>query len=170
MKKIRFIFFVFIATIVGVCGSSQTYSEEKQNSVFESFLDLFPELNLPFSTNDLPCGKAAIDMEVFGEFLLPNGEYESETLYPVGKFAIDHMFVGVIFCYSSGISGDVKELFVFDKNGNFVSSLVFEVEHSQYSQFGKISTSFDIELSSYSGNSDIEYMYYHIKNGIITEP
>ena len=167
MKKIRFIIFVVITSIVGACGSSETTNEVDQNSVFESFLDLFPDLKLPFSTNDLPCGKAAIDMEAFGEFLLPNGEYDSEVLYPVGKFAIEETHIGVVFCYSSSIAGDVKVLFIYDLNGTYVSSLVIETEHRQFSQYGKIHASFEIELSEYTGDGSIEYAHYKIKNGNI---
>jgi len=167
MKNIHFLLILFAVSIFTCCGNTQKNSDEVQPEAFDVFLALFADVKLPFSSADYACGKTAIDAELCEQFIFSNGDYDTESMYPIGTFAIEDKFVGVIFCYSSGTSGDVKELFVYDKNGTFVSSLIIELEYRQFSQFGKINTSYEIELSSYTEDESIDYEHYVIKNGKI---
>jgi len=145
------------------------------NNDFSQFLNLFPEIDLPLLLHEIKVTDKIVPQSYAVLYLIPGDEEagKSEVIKCVGKFKIQEGFYGILFTYSTETSGDIIELFVFDLEGNFQSSLILGIDYRSYFQTASIDKSFTIKTEAYfrdgyEGGESSENSSYTIVNGIIT--
>ncbi len=166
--------FVIIA-IATICYSygrptqKEIVIESVSRSEFEEFTDLFTLLSLPLSLDQIECSTTLIPGKLVKKFISPNDEEAENEIKSLGKFKISDKYIGVIFCYSTNLSGDLKELFVFDTSGNFQSELMVGVDYRTYYLKSTIDAAYNIQTEANQGEGiETEYHNYSIKNGMIS--
>lgn len=169
-----FLILLLIAPLTAITGNT-TNLNNSAKSEFDEFIKLFPDINLPLDVEKLQITKNAIPKNLCEKFIFPNDQEakEASEIKCVGKFSISNQYQAVIFAYSTGTSGDIKELYIFDKNGIYISSLIVSIDYSSYFMNSTIDAAYNIKTQAYdresAENGNIEKINYTIVNGKITE-
>jgi hypothetical protein len=142
---------------------------------FNTFLKQFPDIQLPFKIDDVPVTENIVSETDMNLYLIP---YDMEiantgTVKCLGKFMIENRFHGIVFAYYTESSGAIAELFVFDGEGNFQSSVVLGIDYRSYYQTAYVEKDYSIRTEAWfregdEGGEGKEISNYKIINGIIT--
>jgi hypothetical protein len=177
MKKVLFISItiLLIGTSLTNVNSAKKASVYTPSDNFKTFLQQFPDIQLPFKIDDVPVTENIVSEEDMALYLIPQDEEiaNTGTVKCLGKFLIEKEFHAVMFAYYTETSGAISELYIFDRDGNFKSSLILGIDYRSYYQTAYLNKDYSIKTEAYfregdEGGEGEEITNYKIINGIIT--
>ncbi len=185
MKTLNFITGLTFAVVFLTSFSVKQNQQHIKDNSFNEFLALFENTDLPYSKIYLEEDEGKykeIPDKLVKEYLTKNNEeIDAEAYYALAKFKISKKYYGLIVGSGSYIDGYGTYLFIFAKDGTYMSSLQTGYYYEKSGNITKtefdISKSYELTLvetdSGYEdGNPDIvnEMVYkYLIIKGVIKE-